>query len=85
METADADLGKMEAELRQWGTRLDNRSFRLNFEVVAAFYGGPCVAELAQAFEVDLTHAKPQLRREARSPFAQRLLGSAARLLAPQL
>ena len=24
METADADLGKMEAELRQWGTRLDN-------------------------------------------------------------
>ena len=29
---------------------LDNRSFRLNFEVVAAFYGGPCVAELARAF-----------------------------------
>jgi len=24
METGDADLGKMEAELRQWGTRLDN-------------------------------------------------------------
>jgi len=24
MESADADLGKMEAELRQWGTRLDN-------------------------------------------------------------
>jgi hypothetical protein len=24
METADADVGKMEAELRQWGTRLDN-------------------------------------------------------------
>jgi hypothetical protein len=24
METADADLEKMEAELRQWGTRLDN-------------------------------------------------------------
>ena len=64
---------------------LDNRSFRLNFEVVAAFYGGPCVANLAKAFEVDLAHAKPQLRREARSPFAQRLLGSAARLLAPQL
>ena len=64
---------------------LDNRSFRLNFEVVAAFYGGRCVADLARAFEVDLAHAKPQLRREARSPFAQRLLGSAARLLAPQL
>ena len=64
---------------------LDNRSFRLNFEVVAAFYGGQCVADLARAFEVDLARAKPQLRREARSPFAQRLLGSAARLLAPQL
>jgi hypothetical protein len=24
METAGTDLGKMEAELRQWGTRLDN-------------------------------------------------------------
>jgi cardiolipin synthase A/B len=64
---------------------LDNRSFRLNFEVVAVFYGGPCVADLARAFEVDLAHARPQRRREARSPFAQRLLGSAARLLAPQL
>ena len=29
---------------------LDNRSFRLNFEVVAAFYGGACVGELARAF-----------------------------------
>jgi cardiolipin synthase len=64
---------------------LDNRSFRLNFEVVAAFYGGPCVAELARAFETDLTHAKRQQRREAKSPFVQRLVASAARLLAPQL
>jgi cardiolipin synthase A/B len=64
---------------------LDNRSFRLNFEVVAACYGGPFVAELAHAFEVDLAHAKRQELREAKSPFAQRLLASAARLLAPQL
>ena len=64
---------------------LDNRSFRLNFEVVAAFYGGPCVADLARAFEVDLAHAKRQQLREAKSPFVQRLLASAARLLAPQL
>ena len=64
---------------------LDNRSFRLNFEVVAAFYGGACVAELARAFEADLAHAKRQERREAKSPFVQRLLDSAARLLAPQL
>src|SRR3954470_19970184 len=64
---------------------LDNRSFRLNFEVIAAFYGGPCVTDLARAFEVDLAHAKRQEGREAKSPFAQRLLASAARLLAPQL
>jgi len=64
---------------------LDNRSFRLNFEVVAACYGGPFVADLAHAFEVDLAHAKPQVLREAKSPFVQRLLASAARLLAPQL
>jgi cardiolipin synthase len=64
---------------------LDNRSFRLNFEVVAAFYGGACVGELASAFETDLTHAKRQDRREAKSPFLPRLVASAARLLAPQL
>ncbi|MBC8133030.1 MAG: PLDc N-terminal domain-containing protein [Deltaproteobacteria bacterium] len=64
---------------------LDNRSFRLNFEVVAAFYGGPCVAELARAFEIDLTHAKRQHRRESKSPFVPRFVASVARLLAPQL
>jgi cardiolipin synthase len=64
---------------------LDNRSFRLNFEVVAAFYGGSCVLDLARAFEIDLKHAKSQQRRESKSPFARRLLDSAARLLAPQL
>ncbi len=64
---------------------LDNRSFRLHFEVVAAFYGGPCVAELARAFETDLTHARPHQRREAKSPFVQRLVASVARLMAPQL
>lgn len=64
---------------------LDNRSFRLNFEVVAVFYGGSCVAELASAFENDLKHAQRQTRREASLPFARRLLDSAARLLAPQL
>jgi cardiolipin synthase len=64
---------------------LDNRSFRLNFEVVAVFYGGSCVTDLASAFETDLKHAQRQDRREASSPFARRLLDSAARLLAPQL
>lgn len=64
---------------------LDNRSFRLNFEVVAVFYEGSCIADLARAFETDLDHAKRQQRRESTSPFARRLLDSAARLLAPQL
>lgn len=64
---------------------LDNRSFRLNFEVIAAFYGGPCVSQLAAAFERDLAHAKLDEHPEARSPFVQRLFASAARLLAPQL
>ncbi|HEX2660056.1 MAG TPA: phospholipase D-like domain-containing protein, partial [Polyangia bacterium] len=64
---------------------LDNRSFRLNFEVVAVLYGGACVTELASAFETDLKHAKRQTRREASSPLARRFLDSAARLLAPQL
>lgn len=64
---------------------LDNRSFRLNFEVVAVFYGGAPVRDLARAFETDLTHARRQDRREAKSPFLQRLVASAARLLAPQL
>jgi cardiolipin synthase len=64
---------------------LDNRSFRLNFEVVAVFYEGACIADLARAFEVDLSHARRQQRRESSSPFARRLLDSAARLLAPQL
>jgi len=64
---------------------LDNRSFRLNFEVVAAFYGGELVTQLAHAFEKDLRRSKSATRREARSPFLHRLLASAARLLAPQL
>ena len=64
---------------------LDNRSFRLNFEVIAAFYGGNCVGQLASAFEKDLGHAKIMKHREARSPFVRRLVASAARLFAPQL
>lgn len=64
---------------------LDNRSFRLNFEVIAAFYGGSCVSQLAAVFEADLAHAKVMKHREARSPFVRRLVASAARLFAPQL
>jgi cardiolipin synthase A/B len=64
---------------------LDNRSFRLNLEVVAAFYGGPLVTELARAFEADLAHAQRQELCGDRAPFVKRLVDSTARLLAPQL
>ncbi len=64
---------------------LDNRSFRLNFEVVAAVHGGPAVEELARLFDEDRGRSRPRGGREAKDPFGHRLLASAARLLAPQL
>jgi len=64
---------------------LDPRSLRLNFEVVAAVYGGSLPDELAALFEQDLGRARERTGREARDPFRRRLLASAARLLAPQL
>jgi len=64
---------------------LDNRSMRLNFEVVAAAYGGPLVGALSELFEDHLARARPKTWKEAREPFGRRLYASAARLLAPQL
>jgi cardiolipin synthase len=64
---------------------LDNRSLRLNFEVVAAVYGKPAAAELARLFEVDLERAPPRTQRERQDPFGRRLVASMARLLSPLL
>jgi cardiolipin synthase len=64
---------------------LDNRSLRLNFEVVAALHGGPVVGELAAQFQRDLERARPVAREGGRETFRRRLIGSLARLLAPQL
>ena len=64
---------------------LDHRSMRLNFEVVAAIYGGPTIAALAGLFEGDLARARAKTWREAEEPWGRRLFASAARLLAPQL
>jgi len=64
---------------------LDNRSMRLNFEVVAAVYGGPTVAGLADLFLQDRARARRKTRRESEESPARRLFASAARLLAPQL
>jgi cardiolipin synthase len=64
---------------------LDNRSLRLNFEVVAALYSEPAAAELARLFEADLERARPRTRKERQDPFGRRLVASAARLLSPLL
>jgi cardiolipin synthase len=64
---------------------LDNRSLRLNFEVVAAIHGGAVVEELASYFRRDLERSRigaPEGRRER---FPGRLFSSLARLLTPQL
>jgi cardiolipin synthase A/B len=64
---------------------LDNRSFRLNFEVVVAVYGGPTADELARIFEDECARSLEKKGRESERPLGRRLLSSAARLLASQL
>ncbi len=64
---------------------LDNRSFRLNFEVIAAIYDRDTTTRLAGLFEQDLTRTRrvdPQ--RGVRRPM-RRMMASVARLLAPIL
>ena len=65
---------------------IDNRSFRLNFEVVAAIYDGDTCRELADAFEHDLQNAR-EVTLEAldAEPFRRRLFSAMARLLSPIL
>ncbi|MGE0310466.1 MAG: cardiolipin synthase [Lautropia sp.] len=73
-------------ELAIVGTaNLDNRSFRLNFEVIAAIYDTGIARELAARFQADLASARRLEPDADGSGFAQRLLGSTARLLAPIL
>ena len=67
---------------------LDQRSLRLNFEVVAAVHGAATAAELAALFERDRALSVERLwrdEREDREPLSSRLVGSAARLLSPLL
>ena len=63
---------------------LDNRSFRLNFEVAAAFYDAHTIAQLAKRFEEDraASHPFPSKRRpEVVTAFFE----SVARLTSPVL
>jgi len=64
---------------------LDNRSLRLNFEVVAALHGGPAVETVAGFFLRDLEKARPCSPEVRRQRFPGRLFSSLARLLTPQL
>ena len=63
---------------------LDNRSFRLNFEVAAAFYDAGVVKRLAKRFEEDRAHSKPFPARR-RGQRTHQLLESLARLTSPVL
>ncbi len=73
-------------ELSIIGTaNIDNRSFRLNFEVVAAVYDRAIAAELAAMFERDQALSS-LVRPEHRSGgYIPRLLANGARLFAPLL
>ena len=65
---------------------LDNRSFRLNFEVSMLFYAEEALARLAQLFEADkhvCRHITLKARSRVRLPM--RLAEASARLLSPLL
>lgn len=65
---------------------MDNRSFRLNFEVVAAVYDAATADALAASFAEDLCRAtRYTMRRARQTPLPQRMIQSAARLLSPIL
>ncbi len=65
---------------------LDNRSFRLNFEVVAAIYDSAFAAQLADVFATDMQYAaKFRYRASRRAPLWRRLSEATARLLSPLL
>jgi cardiolipin synthase len=62
----------------------DNRSFRLNFEVMAVVYGPALAKPLAAQFETDL-HSAALVRGLRKQPFLRRLGDSLARLFSPLL
>jgi len=65
---------------------MDSRSFRLNYEIVAALYGAEGPRLLAEIFEQDLAHARAVTRSELTNDRLPTRVGeAAARLLAPLL
>lgn len=65
---------------------MDNRSFRLNFEVTAILYGDAHARELAERFKKDLRDAK-EVKAHSRKdlPLRWRLAEAGARVLSPLL
>lgn len=73
-------------ELSVVGTaNLDNRSLRLNFEVIAAIYDRDTAQGLAALFEQDLAHCRPVPAGRGDGSSARRVLAGLARLFAPVL
>ena len=64
---------------------LDNRSFRLNFEVIAVAYDALTAQELGGIFEEDLRRAKRLPASSARRAFKDRFQLGLARLFSPLL
>jgi cardiolipin synthase len=65
---------------------LDNRSFRLNFEVAALIYDKDVATKLAGAFEADLADCRQMNADDlAKKSLARRLGEASARLLSPLL
>jgi cardiolipin synthase A/B len=54
---------------------VDNRSFRLNFEIVAAIYGTAAADRLAEEFEADLVRSREILRSHLEGRSRARVLG----------
>lgn len=77
---ADADIAVI-------GTaNLDNRSFRLNFEVAAVVYGAAVNQILADAFAADLRESRELTAADlARQPLLRRFGQATARLISPLL
>jgi cardiolipin synthase A/B len=63
---------------------IDNRSFRLNFEVAAAFYDKAVIDHLARRFQEDRAFSKP-FPHKRRGPRVTQMLESIARLTSPVL
>ena len=63
---------------------VDNRSFRLNFEVAAVFYDRELISQLAKRFQEDRAFSKP-FPRKRRNPRVTQVLESIARLTSPVL